>query len=295
MPGRSLFNARGSYRDGDVAQGLDHLVRGRAVLVGRRLVADPDVDVVREPVALRVRPERAEHDVAVARVEAAADVATPVEAEPAPLPLPAPAPMSWWGPWGGGSASTDELNGTPDSSVSTTTTDDTCVICQGPPVDPEPLPCGHAYCRECLVGLRTKGVAQTCPLCRAELPPGVAGLFDMATRAYRRVAGRVARGEAAWGALGAEEQEEMDECVAMLTEAVAQGHGGAMVRLTDVYVGGQGVAKDKARADELQQQLMALPGGEGMYQRALARKYCCVGSVVTSITGTDAIAMVGRH
>ena len=49
----------------------------------------------------------------------------PVEAEPAPLPLPAPAPMSWWGPWGGGSASTDELNnGTPDSSVSTTTTDD---------------------------------------------------------------------------------------------------------------------------------------------------------------------------
>ena len=28
VPGRSLFNARGSYRDGDVAQGLDHLVRG---------------------------------------------------------------------------------------------------------------------------------------------------------------------------------------------------------------------------------------------------------------------------
>ena len=46
----------------------------------------------------------------------------PVEAEPAPLPLPVPAPMSWWGPWGG-SASTDELNGTPDS-VSTATTDD---------------------------------------------------------------------------------------------------------------------------------------------------------------------------
>ena len=55
-----------------------------------------------------------------------------------------------------------------------TAEDDTCVICQGPPVDPEPLPCGHAYCRECLVGLRSKGIAQTCPLCRAELPPGVA-------------------------------------------------------------------------------------------------------------------------
>ena len=129
---------------------------------------------------------------------------------------------------------------------------DTCVICQGPPINPEPLPCGHAYCRECLVGLRTKGVAQTCPLCRAELPPGVAGLFDMATRAYRRVAGRVARGEAAWGALRAEEQEEMDEAVAMLTEAVAQGHGGAVELFRELHEGGFGVGRDEASlAEEL--------------------------------------------
>ena len=84
-------------------------------------------------------------------------------------------------------------DGVDGAAAAAATTNDTCVICQGPPINPEPLPCGHAYCRECLVGLRTKGVAQTCPLCRAELPPGVAGLFDMATRAYRRVAGLVAR------------------------------------------------------------------------------------------------------
>ena len=76
----------------------------------------------------------------------------------------------------------------------------------------------------------------------------------MATRAYRRVAGRVARGEAAWGALGAEEQEEMDECVAMLTEAVcAQEHSGSMVLLRMLYRNGYGVAIDEAK-EALQQQ-----------------------------------------
>ena len=119
-----------------------------------------------------------------------------------------------------------------------------CVICIGPLVDPVPLPCGHAYCRECIGGVRTKGESQTCPLCRAELPPGVEGLFDLATRAYRRVGGRVRRGEAAWGSLEGESAEEMEEAVAMLVEAVAQGHEGAMGLLAEVYAAGFGAARD---------------------------------------------------
>ena len=130
-----------------------------------------------------------------------------------------------------------------------------------------------------MVGLRTKGVAQTCPLCRAELPPGVAGLFDMATRAYRRVAGKVDRGEMTGDTLDADSQEEMDECVAMLTEAVAQGHSGATVQLRSLYVGAYGVAKDKARAEDLWQRLLALPGGEGAYQHALAMYQTVAGLV----------------
>ena len=122
------------------------------------------------------------------------------------------------------------------------------MICIGPLVDPVPLPCGHAYCRECIGGVRTKGESQTCPLCRADLPPGVEGLFDLATRAYRRVGGRVRRGEAAWGSLEGESAEEMEEAVAMLTEAVAQGHVGAMGLLAEVYEGGHGVDRDEARA-----------------------------------------------
>ena len=118
-----------------------------------------------------------------------------------------------------------------------------------------PLPCGHAYCRECIAGVRTKGESQTCPLCRADLPPGVEGLFDLATRAYRRVGGRVRRGEAVWESLEGESAEEMEEAVAMLTEAVAQGHVGAMGLLAEVYEGGHGVDRDEARAGELRRKV----------------------------------------
>ena len=157
--------------------------------------------------------------------------------------------------------------------------DEKCVICIGPLVEPVDLPCGHAYCAECLAGLRSKGVAQTCPLCRAELPPGVAGLYELAMRAIDRVEGKVVRGEVTWGSLDADSQEEMDECVAMLTEAVAQGHGGAMAQLRAIYGTGAGVAKDEAREEELGKRLMALPGGEGAYQEALAL-YQAVADVV---------------
>ena len=85
------------------------------------------------------------------------------------------------------------------------------------------------------------GVAQACPRCRAELPPGVAGLYELATWAIERVKGKLERGEAAWawGVLEADQQEKMDEAVAMLTEAVAQGHGGSMVsELGGLYLKG---------------------------------------------------------
>ena len=86
------------------------------------------------------------------------------------------------------------------------------------------MPCGHAYCRGCLAELRAKDVAQKCPLCRDSLPPGLDGLYDLGYRAYWRVRGKVDRGEVSWESLPASEQEEMDDAVAVLTEAAAQGH-----------------------------------------------------------------------
>ena len=99
---------------------------------------------------------------------------------------------------------------------------ETCVICVGPVVAPVELPCGHAYCGACLAELRTKKVAQACPMCRAELPPGLDGLYDLAFRAFKRIEGMVDRGEASWTSLPAAEQEETEQAVAMFTEAAAQ-------------------------------------------------------------------------
>ena len=66
-------------------------------------------------------------------------------------------------------------------------------------------------------------VAQACPLCRAELPPGLDGLQDVAWRAHVRIEDMVDRGEASWMSMPAAAQEEVDEAVAMLAEAAAQG------------------------------------------------------------------------
>ena len=104
-----------------------------------------------------------------------------------------------------------------------------CVICQGPVVAPVELPCGHAYCGACLAELRAREVAQTCPLCRADLPEGLDGLWDLAYRAYCRIAGVVRRGEASWASLPAAEREEMEEVVVPLLGQLAAPARGALV------------------------------------------------------------------
>ena len=51
-----------------------------------------------------------------------------------------------------------------------------------PALEPTTLPCGHAFCTACVVELRAKGVSETCPLCRAALPPGPEKLYELAMR-----------------------------------------------------------------------------------------------------------------
>ena len=118
-------------------------------------------------------------------------------------------------------------------------------------VAPVELPCGHAYCGACLAELRAREVAQTCPLCRADLPEGLDGLWDLAYRAYCRIFGMVVRGQASWASLAAAEREEMEEVVAMLTEAAAQGHMEAQAYLGQIYSFGEGVAVDDGRSFKL--------------------------------------------
>ena len=106
-----------------------------------------------------------------------------------------------------------------------------CVICIGPVVAPVELPCGHSYCGACLAELRAREVSQRCPQCREELPAGAEGLYDLAVRPVIRIDGMVNRGERAWGSLPAAEAEEIEEAIAMLREAGAQGHAAANTNL----------------------------------------------------------------
>ena len=91
-------------------------------------------------------------------------------------------------------------------------------------------------------------MAQKCPLCRDSLPPELDGLYDLGYRALERMNGKVGRGEMSWTSLPASEREEMDDAVAVLTEAAAQGHMMAQAYLGNIYGFGFGVAQDDARA-----------------------------------------------
>ena len=100
-------------------------------------------------------------------------------------------------------------------------TTDTCVVCYETLVDPDQLPCGHSYCRECMVQLREKRVKASCPLCRTPLPPGAEQLYDLGVRVWLKIA-RAVGSNKTWPTLASELQSEMDGAILMLEEAMAQ-------------------------------------------------------------------------
>ena len=103
-----------------------------------------------------------------------------------------------------------------------------CLICLEPPHEPTVLPCGHSFCTGCVSELRAKGVSDSCPACRAPLPPSPEKLWDLAFRVWlklHRAAGCTDH-DGTWPPLSALEQDEMDGAIVMLQEAMDQVRGG---------------------------------------------------------------------
>ena len=100
-----------------------------------------------------------------------------------------------------------------------------CLICLEPPHEPTVLPCGHSFCTGCVSELRAKGVSDSCPACRAPLPPSPEKLWDLAFRVWQRLdraLGSPNPNDGTWAPLSASQQDEMDGAIVMLQEAVDQ-------------------------------------------------------------------------
>ena len=114
---------------------------------------------------------------------------------------------------------------------------------------PPQLPCGHKYCKACMVQLREKRVTQTCPLCRKPLPPGPDKLYDLGYRIYAKIAVEVnlLDRNASWEhiSLSPAQQEGMDQSRALFLEAAAQGHMRAQANCGDIFRCARGVAKNE--------------------------------------------------
>ncbi len=75
-----------------------------------------------------------------------------------------------------------------------------------------------------------KGVSETCPLCRARLPPGPEKLYELGYRVWgklQRAVGVGGKNDGTWRELSASQQGEMDGAIVMLQEATDQVSGGS--------------------------------------------------------------------
>jgi hypothetical protein len=171
-----------------------------------------------------------------------------------------------------------------------------CLFCMAPE-ETASLPCGHMYHCECIRQLRERGVSDTCPQCRARLPPGPGQCYAEAARLTVRAdrvqqsSGKQACAQAAAlleqvlqeepGHVNAQCQfgycfyklGEFEKAVKWYRKAAEYGnHARAQHNLGCCYANGDGVHKDVGKAVEWCRK--AAEQGHAGAQYNLGQCYC---------------------
>ena len=138
------------------------------------------------------------------------------------------------------------------SSNSTLAKDGECAICLES-LDPSSagcstLPCSHVFHVSCAEGLRSFGIAQVCPMCRADLPPGPQQLFERGCRLHLPLKQLVERSGGSWDRLTATQHRTIVKVLGAWKGAAEQGHAEAQFNLGAMYDEGQGVPQSYKEA-----------------------------------------------
>ena len=149
---------------------------------------------------------------------------------------------------GGGSSTAKAKNKARDK-------DNECAICLEDLDDPEfgpaqILDCTHRFHRACVEELRSRGVQQACPMCRAKLPDSAEKMFADGCTIYIPIERRVQQGDGSWGPLSRRQQRQMDEVVRLWEGAAEQGYAPAQYNLSIMYENGHGVDVNYKKAME---------------------------------------------
>ena len=112
------------------------------------------------------------------------------------------------------------------------------------------LDCTHRFHRACVEELRSRGVQQACPMCRAKLPDSAEKMFDDALTILVPIQRRVQQSDGSWGPLSRREQRQMDTVVRLWEGAAEQGLAEAQHNLGLMYEHGDGVDLDYKKALE---------------------------------------------
>lgn len=138
------------------------------------------------------------------------------------------------------------------SPTNQSSNEDSCPICMETlppcPVARQILPCGHAFHRCCVTGLRNHGVCQACPLCRAELPPGPEKMWEDSTRRYFQISKKILHDNLHLETLPHDMVNDLKVIFSNWKQAADAGHMMAQVCIGNKYVEGMGKALEANEA-----------------------------------------------